>query len=135
MGQHWHGQGLPPPGQVTRVQRFMAQTSSQRQPPVQPAEEQKKRRGSTGSWVQVDPVSQPPMHCPPQPSDTPQRTPAGQRGTHTQARVRTSQTWPSGQARPKPHDAPPGQGLGTSTPQATTLRSVVQVVAHRQRPP
>jgi hypothetical protein len=126
-GQHWQGQGI-------WTQRFIAQTSSQRQPAAQPAAEQKKRLGSAASWVHVSPAPQTPTHWPPQPSDTPQRTPAGQRGTHTHRRVRTSQDWPSGQARPKPQEAPPGQGLGTSVPQGTALRSTTQAVAHWQRP-
>lgn len=133
-GQHWQGQGWSPEAQVICTQRFIAQTSSQRQPAAQPAAEQKKRLGSVASWVHVSPVPQAPTHWPPQPSDTPQRTPAGQRGTHTHRRVRTSQDWPSGQARPKPQEAPPGQGLGTSVPQGTALRSTTQAAAHWQRP-
>lgn len=133
-GQHWQGQGRSPPAQEMGTQRFMAQTSSQRQPAAQPAAEQKKRRGSSESWVHVSPALQVPTHWPPQPSDTPQPTPAGQRGTHTQRRVRTSQACPSGQARPKPHEGPPGQGLGTSVPHGTALRSTTQAVAHWQRP-
>ena len=133
-GQHWQGHGVSPAPQVTCTQRFIEQTSSQRHPEAQPAAEQKKLCGSVVLWVQVSPVLQPPTHWPPQPSDTPQRTPAGQRGTHTHVRVRTSQPWPSGHARPNPQDGPPGQGLGTAVPHATEFRSTVQAVAHWQWP-
>lgn len=78
MGQHWHGHGVSPARQVTRTQRPETQTSSQRHPAAQLAGEQKYLRAFSGSCVQVSPVPQVPMHCPPQPSDIPQPTPIGQ---------------------------------------------------------
>ena len=89
---------------------------------------------SVGSCVHAAPASQAPAHWSPQPSATPQRTPGGQRGTHTQRRACVSHTCPDGHSRPMPHEGPPGHALATSVPHATEFGSTVHAGVQVQVP-
>ena len=133
-GQHWQGHGLVPLAQVMGTQRFIEQYSLQAQPPTQPALEQKYRVASIGSRAHASPALQPPMHVPPQPSETPHRTPGGHSGTQSHRRVVVLQSDPDGHCVPCPHAGPPGHTLGTSMPHGTRLGSVMHAGTHAQVP-
>lgn len=81
------------------------------------------------------PRSQTPAHWPPQPSETPHRTPGGHRGTHTQRPAAVSQTSPSPHPRPTPHEGPSGHALGMFVPHGIERGSITHAGMHRHRPP